>query len=119
MRRTFATILAVATPSAASIPFAALTGVPPAVDAPDHMAAACQSLGGEFVGPRPDICSLHDSTARRSPWKPWPSSSGGSLPLLAVGYVLWLLTRLAQTVERIEYRPTQLVEREGSRADSG
>lgn len=44
---------------------------------------------------------------------------GWLLPLLAVGYILWLLTRLAQTVERIEYRLTQLVEREGSRADSG
>lgn len=40
------------------------------------------------------------------------------MPLLVVGYIVWLLTPLTQTVERIEYRLTQLVEREGSRADS-
>lgn len=32
---------------------------------------------------------------------------GWILPLLVVGYVLWLLTRLTQTVERIEHRLKQ------------
>lgn len=43
---------------------------------------------------------------------------GWLLPLLIVGYILWLLTRLTQTVERIEYRLTQLVEGERSRSRS-
>lgn len=43
---------------------------------------------------------------------------GWLLPLLVVGYILWLLTRLTQTVERIEYRLTQLAQREGAPTDS-
>lgn len=40
---------------------------------------------------------------------------GWLLPLFIVDYILWLLTRLTQTVERIEYRLTQLVEGKRSR----
>lgn len=43
---------------------------------------------------------------------------GWVLPLLVVGYILWLLTRLTQTVERIEYRLIQMMDRDASRADS-
>lgn len=43
---------------------------------------------------------------------------GWLLPLAIVGYILWLLTRLTQTVHRIEHRLTQMAEREDSRADS-
>ncbi len=32
------------------------------------------------------------------------------VPLLIVGYVIWLLTRLTHTVERIEWRLQQLLE---------
>lgn len=35
---------------------------------------------------------------------------GWLVPLLIVGYVIWLLTRLTQTVERIEWRLAQLLE---------
>lgn len=35
---------------------------------------------------------------------------GWLVPLLIVGYVIWLLTRLTQTVERIEWRLQQLLE---------
>lgn len=35
---------------------------------------------------------------------------GWLVPLLIIGYVMWLLTRLTQTVERIEWRLQQLVD---------
>lgn len=41
---------------------------------------------------------------------------GWLIPLLIVGYVIWLLTRLTQTVERIEWRLERLLETD-QRAD--